>query len=85
LRLPSLGERLRAILEEESEGGRARSLKEAGKMEQDALVSHYLKGRSWDEISAANGFRLLIDGIHLNGRAAGVLVDLALEFLEDLG
>lgn len=78
-----LGEALRQTLSA-LEGGRARSLKDSGKMEQDSLVGHYVKGRSWDDISAANGFTFLIDGIHLNGRATGILTDLVSSYLEDL-
>jgi acyl-CoA thioesterase I len=44
--------------------------------------------RNWDQVSAANGFAVLIDGIHLNDRAASVVTELADRFLayrEDAG
>jgi lysophospholipase L1-like esterase len=39
------------------------------------------KGKSLDEISAENGFCILVDGLHLNSRGAGEAADLAEAFL----
>lgn len=44
--------------------------------------SHFLLGRSFDEISAANGFYLLVDGIHLNSVGAAMVADLIGDFIE---
>ena len=38
-----------------------------------ALVSRYLRGRSWDEAGRAQGYSVLTDGIHLGDKAAQVL------------
>jgi len=48
-----------------------------------AMWDHRMLGKSWDEISAANGFHLLVDGIHLNTHGATVLADLAEKFIRD--
>lgn len=40
-------------------------------------------GKTWDEISARNGFHLLIDGIHLNTHGAIMMADLAERFIRD--
>jgi len=41
-------------------------------------------GKSLDEISASNGFALLVDGIHLNTHAASMAADLAESFLRSV-
>ncbi len=46
-----------------------------------ALRSRLIYGKTFDEISAANGFRLLVDGIHLNTHAAAMAADLVEGFL----
>jgi len=40
-------------------------------------------GKTWDEISARNGFHLLIDGIHLNTHGATIMADLVERFIHD--
>lgn len=50
---------------------------------QGALWSHAMLGKSWDEIGAANGFHLLVDGLHLNTHAAAMMADLAEGFIRD--
>ena len=46
---------------------------------QDALRWH--KRQSWDEISAANGYLLLTDGIHCNSRCGTLIADLVEAFV----
>jgi lysophospholipase L1-like esterase len=46
-----------------------------------SVRSHILLGKSFDEISASNGFHLLVDGIHLNTHAASVIADLVEDFI----
>ena len=41
-----------------------------------AALRRFFLYQSWDTISKANGFYLLTDGIHMNGRAAGLAADL---------
>lgn len=48
-----------------------------------AHIDHTLFGKSWDHISAANGFHLLIDGIHLNSHGATIMADLAERFVRE--
>jgi lysophospholipase L1-like esterase len=47
----------------------------------NSVRSHILLGKTFDEISAANGFHLLVDGIHLNTHGASVIADLVEEFI----
>jgi lysophospholipase L1-like esterase len=44
-------------------------------------MQRYL-GKSLDEISAANRFHILVDGIHLNTHGAAMVADLAAEFIQ---
>jgi len=76
-----LCERMRAYLER-IPGRRPKPLSLAGKLMTQGVREHSFFGKSWDEISAANGFALLIDGIHLNTHGASILSALILEFLE---
>jgi lysophospholipase L1-like esterase len=46
-----------------------------------AALRHAVLRRSWDEIAAANGFAVLIDGIHLGDRAADAVAELVAGFL----
>jgi lysophospholipase L1-like esterase len=46
-----------------------------------AIRSLLILGKSLDEISAANGFHLLVDGIHLNTHGASIVADLAEGFI----
>lgn len=75
-----LFERMRDYLQR-IPGRRPRPLSAAGKLLTQGVREHSFLGRSWDEISAANGFALLIDGIHLNTHGASILSSLVLEFL----
>lgn len=43
--------------------------------------SHFLLGKSFDEVSASNGFHLLVDGIHLNTHGASMVADLVEDFI----
>lgn len=47
-----------------------------------AMLSHYLLRRSWDEIGRRNGYLLLTDSLHLNGRGAGLVAELIKGFVE---
>jgi len=52
------------------------------KLMQRATWDHHMFGKSWDEISAANGFHLLIDGIHFNSHGATIMADLVERFIQ---
>jgi acyl-CoA thioesterase I len=41
-----------------------------------ASFKHHIMGKSWDEVSAANGFAVMTDAIHLNDRGAAVVAKL---------
>lgn len=45
---------------------------------------HYYLGQSWDDVGAANGYTVLIDGVHLNDRGAKAAADLGEDWLRDL-
>ena len=47
------------------------------------IFRHFILGESFDGISSRHGFLLLTDFLHLNGRAAGMVADLVLEFVGD--
>ena len=51
----------------------------------DAAVRRFVGRRSWDEIAAANGLRLLTDHIHLSDQGATVVADLATHWLAQDG
>jgi lysophospholipase L1-like esterase len=55
-----------------------------GRAQLDAGRAQRYLGKSLDEISASNRFRLLVDGIHLNSHGAAIAADLAEEFLKSL-
>lgn len=76
-----LNERMRDYLER-IPGRKPAPLSEAGKLLTQAVREHSFFGKSWDEISAANGFALLIDGIHLNTHGASILAGMILDFLK---
>ena len=46
-----------------------------------AQAQHFLLGRSFDEIGERYGYRLLSDGMHLNGRGAAVVADVVESYL----
>ncbi len=46
-----------------------------------AVRSRLMLGKSLDEISASNGYHLLVDGIHLNTHGASMAADLAESFI----
>lgn len=46
-----------------------------------AQVQHFLLGRSFDRIGESYGYRLLSDGMHLNGRGAAVVADVIEKWL----
>jgi lysophospholipase L1-like esterase len=52
-----------------------------GKAQLDAGRAQRHFGKSLDEISASNRFRLLVDGIHLNSHGAAIAAELAEGFL----
>ena len=45
------------------------------------LFSHFVLGKSFDRIADENGQHLLIDILHLNGRGAAMIADLAATFV----
>lgn len=46
-----------------------------------AIFAHFILGRSFDEIAAANGLLLMTDLLHLNETAAGMAADLIRDFV----
>ena len=61
--------------------GRGRAFRPADMLMFKLILKHYIMRRSYDDISRDNGFLLLTDGIHMNGRGAAIIADLAEEFL----
>lgn len=55
-----------------------------GKAQLDAGRAQRHFGKSLDEISASNRFRLLVDGIHLNSHGAAIIAELAEGFLRSI-
>jgi len=43
---------------------------------------HYFFGKDFDSISKRNGFKLLVDNIHLNTKGAEIVANLMLEFIQ---
>lgn len=78
-----LRERLVAYLEAVPPG-HALPFQKFGSAQNRAGRAHLLFGKSLDEISAANGFHLLVDGIHLNTHGAAIIADLIEAFLRSL-
>ncbi|ASR36219.1 hypothetical protein BAY61_15750 [Prauserella marina] len=48
-----------------------------------AGTRHYYLGQSWDDIGTANGYTVLVDGVHLNNRGAATAASLAAQWLRD--
>lgn len=46
-----------------------------------SVISHYLLGKTWDEITAKHGFQLTPDNIHQNSIAGGMIRDLVISSL----
>jgi len=69
-----LHEEMAAIIEAR-EGGVPAPYHERGTLILLAMLARYLRGRSWDEIGRRNGYLLLTDALHLNGRGAGMVAD----------
>jgi lysophospholipase L1-like esterase len=53
----------------------------ANVMVASAQARHFLLGRSFDAIGEGYGYRLLSDGIHLNGRGAALVADVVESYL----
>lgn len=47
-----------------------------------AILKHYVLGRSYDEISAANGLLLMSDLVHLSDVGAGMVADMIADFVQ---
>ncbi len=45
------------------------------------IFKHFILHKSFDEIAEGNGFQLLTDFLHLNGRSAGMISELILGFV----
>jgi lysophospholipase L1-like esterase len=61
--------------------GRPLPFRRIGLAQRRAVRSRLMLGKSLDEISASNGYHLLVDGIHLNTHGASMAADLAEAFL----
>lgn len=48
-----------------------------------SVISYYLLGKSWDEISTKHGFQLTPDNLHQNSIAGGMIRDLVKDTLEN--
>jgi lysophospholipase L1-like esterase len=77
-----LRERMCAYLEQAPKQ-RAIAAEDLSRATQRAFWANRMLGKSLDEISAANGFHLLVDGIHLNSHAAIIVADLVERFIQD--
>jgi lysophospholipase L1-like esterase len=70
-------ERMEGFLNEHQQRpGRGYNEVEAGEIMRKAAWQYYVRGRSWDDISAGNGLLLTTDTVHFNGRGAGIIADL---------
>jgi len=76
-----LRERLVEYLESLPASPHAPPFRRFGTIGRRAIRARILLGRSLDEISASNGFRLLVDGIHLNTHGAAIAAALAEAFI----
>lgn len=47
-----------------------------------SVISYYLLGKSWDEISAKHGFQLTPDNLHQNSIAGGMIRDLVMASIQ---
>ena len=56
---------------------------QVGRAIKRSIRDHYMFGKSWDEISAGNGYHLMLDGIHFNSHGATMMADLAERFIRD--
>ena len=54
------------------------SFEETYKLLTLSVMSHYVLGKSWDEISTKHGFQLTPDNLHQNSVAGGMIRDLVL-------
>ena len=73
-------EKQRGFLMIETEG-QGKDYNNNTKMAFNSLVSHYILFNSLDAISKKNGFKLLIDGIHLNSLGAKFVADEIEDFI----
>ncbi len=48
-----------------------------------SVISYYLLGKSWDEISAKHGFQLTPDNLHQNSIAGGMIRDLVKDAIKN--
>jgi lysophospholipase L1-like esterase len=63
-------------------GGRGQRCAKTTQRALESLLMHFLLFRSFDSISARNGFRLLTDGMHLNRIGATIIADEISLFLQ---
>jgi len=56
---------------------------QVGRAIKRSIRDHYMFGKSWDEISAGNGYHLMLDGIHFNSHGATMMADLVERFIRD--
>ncbi|HTX74319.1 MAG TPA: GDSL-type esterase/lipase family protein [Rectinemataceae bacterium] len=78
-----LRERLVDYLESLPPNRHPTAFRHFGIAQRRSMRSRLILGRSLDEISAANGFRILVDGIHLNTHGAAIAADLAESFFRE--
>ena len=52
------------------------SFEETYKLLNFSVISHYLLGKTWDEITTKHGFQLTPDNLHQNSIAGGMIRDL---------
>ncbi len=75
-----LNEKMTAYLKENPRRPR-HSYSEGQFLMYTGIFEHFIFGRSFDEIAEENGFLLLTDFLHLNGRAAGMVTELIAGFI----
>lgn len=75
-----LFESLLPILERKPVDTSAFRLNLATTLLKSAFLKYCLR-RNWDAISASNGYRVLVDGIHINDNAGNILADLIQQWL----
>ncbi len=77
-----LGEKLNGYLQKSS--GQPSDFVAGENMQMySAIFTHYLLGKSWNDIAGENGYNFLTDNIHLNGKGAGIIADLVEEFIRE--
>ncbi|WDP83782.1 MAG: SGNH/GDSL hydrolase family protein [Desulfobacter sp.] len=76
-----LNEKMNAVLQTRDPQMKSSYVAGEYKLMYKAIFSHYILGRTWDEIAENNDFVFLTDNLHLNGRGALTVAGLIEGFL----